>query len=211
MSSVRLALLHGAQEVGDVLRVHLARVVRDRRRQVRAARGSSRRPVDHGLAGRVSSQLPPCSAARSTITEPGGMPRTISPVTRPGAFLPGTAAVVMTTSLCGHDAGHQSRAAAVEAPRPAPWRSRPCPAASAGLERQLDELRAQALDLLLHRGPHVVGLDHGAEPPRRRDRLQPRHARADHEHPRRARSCRPPSSASGTSAAGASAASSTAL
>ncbi len=47
----------------------------------------------------VSSQLPPRSAARSTITEPGAMPFTISSVTRIGAFLPGITAVVITTSL----------------------------------------------------------------------------------------------------------------
>ena len=47
----------------------------------------------------VSSQLPPRSAARSTITEPGAMAFTISPVTSTGDRLPGIAAVVMTTSL----------------------------------------------------------------------------------------------------------------
>ena len=49
--------------------------------------------------GRVSSQLPPCSAATSTITAPGGIASTISAVSRIGAFLPGTAAVAITTSL----------------------------------------------------------------------------------------------------------------
>ena len=47
----------------------------------------------------VSAQLPPRSAARSTTTDPGAMPATISAVTRMGAVLPGTRAVVMTTSL----------------------------------------------------------------------------------------------------------------
>ena len=54
----------------------------------------------------------------------------------------------------------------------------------AGFKRQLDELRADALHLLLGGGPHVVGLHRRAEPPRGGDRLQPRHAGADDEHAR---------------------------
>ena len=46
--------------------------------------------TDDGLVGTVNSQLPPRSAARSTITEPGAMPATISLVTSTGDFLPGT-------------------------------------------------------------------------------------------------------------------------
>src|SRR5207237_802858 len=49
--------------------------------------------------GLVSSQFPPRSAAKSTSTEPGAMPATISLVTRIGAFFPGITAVVMTTSF----------------------------------------------------------------------------------------------------------------
>src|SRR4051812_6145475 len=48
--------------------------------------------------GSVSSQLPPVSAARSTITEPRRIPRTASAVTSVGAGRPGIAAVVITTS-----------------------------------------------------------------------------------------------------------------
>src|SRR5205085_1701159 len=55
----------------------------------------SRRTSDPGA---VTSQLPPVSAARSTMTEPGFMPRTASAVIRIGARLPGMAAVVITTS-----------------------------------------------------------------------------------------------------------------
>ena len=51
------------------------------------------------LSGWVTSTLPPCSAARSTITEPGAIPATMSALISTGAFLPGTSAVVMTTSL----------------------------------------------------------------------------------------------------------------
>ncbi len=47
----------------------------------------------------VSSQLPPRSAARSTITEPGAMASTMASVTSTGDCRPGIAAVVITTSL----------------------------------------------------------------------------------------------------------------
>ena len=50
------------------------------------------------LPGSVSSQLPPISAAMSTITLPGRMLFTISSVMRRGAGRPGIRAVVMTAS-----------------------------------------------------------------------------------------------------------------
>jgi hypothetical protein len=56
-----------------------------------------------------------------------------------------------------------------------------CVLGVAGLQRELDELGADALDVLLGRGPDVVGLDHRTQPLGGRDRLQPRDARADHE------------------------------
>ena len=49
--------------------------------------------------GSVSSVLPPVSAARSTITEPGFIDRTMSAVMSFGAGRPGIAAVVMTMSF----------------------------------------------------------------------------------------------------------------
>ena len=49
------------------------------------------------------------------------------------------------------------------------------------LQAELDELAAQAFDLLLDDRPRVVGLDDGAEPLGRADRLQARHAGADDE------------------------------
>jgi len=54
---------------------------------------------DEVSPGLVSSQFSPCSAARSTITEPGTIALTISAVTSTGAFLPGITAVVITTSF----------------------------------------------------------------------------------------------------------------
>ena len=52
------------------------------------------------LPASVSSQLPPISAARSTITEPGRISRTVVSGIRIGAFFPGTIAVLTTTSDC---------------------------------------------------------------------------------------------------------------
>ena len=49
------------------------------------------------------STLPPLAAAMSTITEPGVIAATISPVINRGAGLPGISAVVMmmsTSALC---------------------------------------------------------------------------------------------------------------
>ena len=87
---------------------------------------------------------------------------TISAVTRIGARLPGMSAVVM------HDVGLRRRAA--RAPRPPassctprtpPSRSRRRLASSSTLD--LDELRAEALDLLLDDLADVERLDHRAE------------------------------------------------
>ena len=50
------------------------------------------------LPASVSSQLPPESPARSTITEPGAMLATACLVSRVGAGRPGIWAVVMITS-----------------------------------------------------------------------------------------------------------------
>src|SRR2546423_503005 len=55
-------------------------------------------PTSTSLPAWVSSTLPPVSAARPTITDPGRIRRTMSPVTSSGALRPGTAAVVITTS-----------------------------------------------------------------------------------------------------------------
>ena len=53
-----------------------------------------------------------------------------------------------------------------------------------GVEIELDETRAEALDLLGDGGPDIVGLHDRAQPSRRRDRLQAGDAGADHEHAR---------------------------
>ena len=61
--------------------------------------------------GSVSSQLPPCSAAMSTITLPGFMLRTISAVMSLGAGLPGISAVVMMMSTSRAWAAYIARCA----------------------------------------------------------------------------------------------------
>jgi hypothetical protein len=53
------------------------------------------------VPGSVSSQLPPVSAARSTITEPGRIFSTAVAGISFGAGRPGTSAVVTTTSYSG--------------------------------------------------------------------------------------------------------------
>ncbi len=49
----------------------------------------------------MASQLPPCSAARSTTTEPGFIKSTISLGQSFGAGIPGISAVVITISISG--------------------------------------------------------------------------------------------------------------
>ena len=63
-------------------------------------------------SGTVSSQLPPCSAAMSTITLPGFMLRTISAVISFGAGLPGISAVVMMMSTSAACCAYIARCAA---------------------------------------------------------------------------------------------------
>ena len=55
-------------------------------------------PLSVTSPGRVSSQLPPVSAARSTITEPTRMRSTAAAGISFGAGRPGMSAVVITTS-----------------------------------------------------------------------------------------------------------------
>ena len=102
---------------------------------------------------------------------------------QPGAGRPGIRAVVITTS--GSRDGRRAAPARAGAPR------RELPRVAAGrlgvrAEVELEEPRAERLDLLLHRGPDVEGCHDGAEPPRRRDRLQARDAGAEHQHAGRA-------------------------
>ena len=117
----------------------------------------------------VSSQLPPWSAAMSTTTAPSAMPSTIEVETSTGALRPGTAAVVMTTS----ERPTSSASAGALALEFFGRELAGVAAGSLGRHAEVEERRAQALRLLLGRGPHVVGLDHRAQAPRRRDGCRP--------------------------------------
>ena len=131
---------------------------------------------------RVSSQLPPVSAAMSTITAPGFMRATASLRMMRGAARPGT----------GGRRNHRVRGGDVLLEhflllRLLLGRELAGVAACAlGADAGLDELRAQRLDLFAGGRAHVVGLDDGAQALRRGDGLQPGDARADHQHLRRA-------------------------
>ena len=127
----------------------------------------------------LPSTLPPLSTARSTTTEPGRMLSTMARLTRRGAGRPGICAVVITRSwffevlgdhvglllpvLLGQLLGVAARGRRV-------------------LLDHADELGAEALDLLLGRGPDVGRRDHRAQAARRGDRLQTGDPGADHEH-----------------------------
>ena len=90
------------------------------------------------------------------------------------------AAVVIATSVCGQHALQELALPAIEL---LVHRLGVAARALRPLQRNLDELRAEAFDLLLDGGPHVVRLHHRAEPPGGRDRLQSGDARAEHQHP----------------------------
>ena len=82
----------------------------------------------------------------------------------------------------GDDAGHQLPLAPVEAFVLGAGVAAPVFGVG-GFERQLDEPGPETLHLLPGGRPDVVPRDHAAELPRRRDRLEPRHAGAHDQHP----------------------------
>ena len=99
-----------------------------------------------------------------------------------GPRRPGTAAVVITTSN-----------SEIRASSACCWRLHLLGRELAGVaalglragDAEVEEVRAEALDLLFHRGADVEAGDDGAEAARGRDRLQAGDAGADHEHLRR--------------------------
>ena len=166
------------EQVRDVVRVQQAGVERHLARQVERAVDrdavAARSPGPARSARSCRRSRPRCRRSPSRAASRAPSPR----VTSFGAGRPGTAAVVITQSAAATRSASSSR-----------WRRcdvlgqllrvlarsrRPRPPACTSI---CDELGAQALDLLLHRGPHVVGLDDGAEPLRGRDRLQARRRR----------------------------------
>ena len=127
--------------------------------------------------------MPPASPARSTITEPGfiSFDRLLGDQDRrPAAgHERGRDHDVDLADRLGHQLllarlllGRQLLRVAARA-------------LEVAAEVELEEVRAERLDLLLDRGAHVEALDHRAQPARGRDRLQPGHAGAEHEHRRR--------------------------
>ena len=195
-----LAVLHHAAALDDlVLPVELQRAVladEQLEQRLHVAREQLRGVLGHASRGRfsgetiftscrttvspgsVSSQLPPASPARSTITEPGFMPSTASAVTSFGAGRP------------GHERGRDDHVEALDRvgqrlllggalllgqlARVA--------ALAAGLEAEVEPLRAERFDLLGDLGPHVVAGRARAQPLGGRERLQARDADAQHQH-----------------------------
>ena len=105
--------------------------------------------------GSVSSQLPPCSAAMSTMTLPGFMLLTISAVMSFGAGLPRIRAVVMMMSASWACLAYISRLGLLEA-----LAHHLGVAATPGAFFRvvdLDELATQRFDLVGDLGPRVVG------------------------------------------------------
>ena len=117
------------------------------------------------------------------MIEPGSIACTMSRVINKGALRPGTAAVVITTSCSFRTRAICSRwrwiGFFIESTRVAAL------ALSLDAEIDIDELRAQAFDLLLHSGAHVVAADDGAQTARGGDGLEAGDARSDHQDPRR--------------------------
>ena len=155
-------------------------------------------PCDHGLAG--AGQFAIAAALGRDIDDHRARRHAAPPcraVIRMGAFLPGTAAVVMTTFCCGQHAGHQLALPAVELLAHGLGVAALVLGAG-GFHVEHDEARAQAFDLLLDGGADVVAADHGAQAARGGDGLQAR--RRPRRSPARApgRRCRRRSSAWGT-------------
>ena len=132
--------------------------------------------------GTVSSQFPPVSAARSTITDPGRMASTAVAGISRGAGRPGTSAVVIDDVGVGDVLPPAAAAGCACCLRRERGRVAPRVLGPADVQSQLDERRAQALDLLLDHRPGVEGGDDGAQPAGGRDRLQARDPGAQHEH-----------------------------
>ena len=92
-------LRHVEEELLHVARVHLARVDGEAAREVESPDDRHAVVAARRLAGLGELAVAACcSAARSTMTDPGFIAFTISAVTRTGARWPGMSAVAMTTS-----------------------------------------------------------------------------------------------------------------
>ncbi len=131
-------------------------------------------------SGTVSAQLPPASAAISTMTLPGRIAATAASLMRTGARRPGTSAVVMTTSFA-------PICSTIHCALPLLLFGRKFFGVTAcGLrvfaEIELEKLRAERLHLLFNDRSNVVTADDRAQAARRCDRLQSGNAGAEHQH-----------------------------
>ena len=108
--------------------------------------------------GSVRAQLPPCSAARSTITEPGRMRLHHFVGDEDGSLLAGNESGRDDDVRAGDDLRHQLLLFAVEL-LGLGLGVAGLVLGVLGLQAQLDELAAEAFHLLLDGGPRVVRLD----------------------------------------------------
>ena len=153
-------------------------------------------PVTNFSPGRVKAVLPPRSAARSTITEPGRIDAIMSSVIELRRRAAGDERRGDDDVLLGDMRGGQRLLLFLIGRR----HFLGIAARGLGLFEFLvldgDEFGAERFDLLLGRGPHVGRGDDGAEPPRGRNGLQAGDADAHDEGLARRARCPPPSSSS---------------
>ena len=114
------------------------------------------------------------------MTEPGCIALAISAVTRIGAFWPGNRGRGDHHVLLAQHFGEQFALPAVKLLVHG-FGVSALVFGGGAFDIQNDEFRAEAFDLLLHRGAHVVSGDHRAQTPRHRDGLQARDARPEDE------------------------------
>ena len=183
----RLGLLvdHGREEVQQVAREQRGGIVGELGRQVGRADDLDAVLLDDlaelGRAGSCRPARPPCRRSPS----PASWSCTMSSLTSTGALRPGISAVVTTMSCVLMCSATSAACLALVV------RAHLLGVAARGLGRlellvlDGDELGAERLHLLLGRRPHVGRRDDRAEPARRGDRLQARHADAHDEGARR--------------------------
>jgi hypothetical protein len=170
------------QKRRDILRVHLARVIRNRRRQIQRTE-NLHAVVHHGLAWPRQLAIP--AALRRDVDDyrPRRHPRRHLRRDQNRSAPPRHRRRRDHDVLLRQYIAQRLPLLAIEL---LAHRLR-VPALVLRARRfhvQHDEPRAETLDLLLHRRANVVPADDRAQPTRRRDRLQSRDARADHQHTR---------------------------
>ena len=106
---------HVVEQVDQVVAVEEAGGRRQPARQIDVADDVDAVALDDRVRATVSAQLPPFSAARSTITEPFFIDRTMSSVIRTGAGRLGISAVVMMMSTSRACAANSAISAAMNA------------------------------------------------------------------------------------------------